>query len=371
MDFQSKFYIPIARAKWYRVRSYALEKLRGSVEDHYALLGPYLAELRKKNPTSLFNIVCDREFTSAPPVFKRLYIGFDALKKGFLHGCWPIVGFDDCFLKTFLGGQLLSTVGIDGNNQMFPIAWAVVEGENYVSWRWFLGQFFNNLEISQGYGWTFISDQQKAHVSTVCKSDNVTNNISETFNAYILKARSKLIVDMLEEIRRMLMQRMHMKREMVSKWSSDICPNIRRKLEKKPLTGKDTWPTVDTPHVLPPHVKKMPGRLKKVRRREVHEDDSHTSRYSKHGSIIKCQIYFLEGHNRRSYPLRTQGASTHVEEGQISQPNRGRGRRGSGRGGRGRGRGEEIQSSTIHVEAMHRERAMTLQGFSVFTGEET
>ncbi|WOL04988.1 hypothetical protein Cni_G13711 [Canna indica] len=131
MDFESKFYIPIARAKWYRVRSYALEKLRGSVEDHYALLGPYLAELRKKNSTSLFNIVCDREFTSAPPVSKWLYIGFDALKKRFLHGCWPIVGFDGCFLKTFLGGQLLSAIGIDKNNQIFPIARAVVEGENY------------------------------------------------------------------------------------------------------------------------------------------------------------------------------------------------------------------------------------------------
>ncbi|WOL08016.1 hypothetical protein Cni_G16768 [Canna indica] len=213
MDFQSKFYIPIARAKWYRVRSYALEKLRGSVEDHYALLGPYLAELRKKNPASLFNTVCDREFTGAPPIFKRLYIGFDALKKEFLHDCRPIIGFDGCFLKTFLGGQLLSVIGIDVNNQMFPIAWAVVEGENYDAWRWFLGLFFDNLEISQGYGWTFISDQQKAvraieeselnrvltelvatsqqahdsliatglkkncqaHVSTVCKYDDVTN----------------------------------------------------------------------------------------------------------------------------------------------------------------------------------------------------
>ncbi|WOL14218.1 hypothetical protein Cni_G22998 [Canna indica] len=136
IDFQFKFYISIARAKWYRVRSYALEKLRGSVEDRYALLGPYLAEPRKKNPASLFNIVCDKEFTGAPPIFKRLYIVFDALKKRFLHDCRPIVGFDGCFLKTFLGGQLLSAIGINGNNQMFPISWAVVEGENYDAWRW-------------------------------------------------------------------------------------------------------------------------------------------------------------------------------------------------------------------------------------------
>ncbi|WOL11842.1 hypothetical protein Cni_G20606 [Canna indica] len=72
----------------------------------------------------------------------------------------------------------------------------------------------------------------QTHVSTICKSDNVINNISETFNAYILKAKSKPIVDMLEKIKRKLMKRMYMKREMVSKWSGDICPNIRRKLEK-------------------------------------------------------------------------------------------------------------------------------------------
>ncbi|WOL20175.1 hypothetical protein Cni_G28978 [Canna indica] len=95
----------------------------------------------------------------APPVFQRLHIGFDALRKGFLQGCRPIIGFDRCFLKTFLGGHLLSAVGRDGNNQMFPIAWAVVKGENYESWSWFLRLLFDDLGIAQGYGLTLISDQ--------------------------------------------------------------------------------------------------------------------------------------------------------------------------------------------------------------------
>ncbi|WOK98488.1 hypothetical protein Cni_G07200 [Canna indica] len=117
--------------KAYRIKWKALRRLRGSVEDHYAMLGSYLAQLRCVNPTNLFSIVCNREFASSPPVFQRLYIGFEGLKKGFLNGCRPIIGFDGCFIKTFLGGQLLSAVGRDGNYQMFPIAWAVVEGENY------------------------------------------------------------------------------------------------------------------------------------------------------------------------------------------------------------------------------------------------
>ncbi|WOL07470.1 hypothetical protein Cni_G16211 [Canna indica] len=44
---------------------------------------------------------------------------------------------------------------------MFPIAWVVVEGENYDSWSWFLGLLFDDLGIDHGYGWTLISDQQK------------------------------------------------------------------------------------------------------------------------------------------------------------------------------------------------------------------
>ena len=48
------------------------------------------------------------------------------------------MGLDGCFLKGEFGGQLLSEVGKDGNNQMFPFAYVVVESENYSSWKWFV-----------------------------------------------------------------------------------------------------------------------------------------------------------------------------------------------------------------------------------------
>ncbi|WOK93432.1 hypothetical protein Cni_G02129 [Canna indica] len=145
-DLLSKFYITIPRMKSYRAKREALKMLRGSVEEHHAMLGAYLTQLRIVNRPSLFNIMCDRAHISAPPVFRRLYIGYDALRK-YLHGCRPIIEFDGCFLKTFLGGQLLSTAGRDGNDQMFPILWVVVEGENYDSWSWFLGLLFDDLLI--------------------------------------------------------------------------------------------------------------------------------------------------------------------------------------------------------------------------------
>ncbi|WOK93441.1 hypothetical protein Cni_G02138 [Canna indica] len=69
--------------------------------------------------------------------FKRTFVGFDALKEGFLGGCRPMISLDRCFLKSEVGGQLLSAVGRDGNNQMFLVYWDVVEGENEDSWRVF------------------------------------------------------------------------------------------------------------------------------------------------------------------------------------------------------------------------------------------
>ena len=47
---------------------------------------------------------------------------------------------------------------------MFPIAWAVVEGENQTSWTWFIQLLMGDLGISDGLGWTIISDQQKENI---------------------------------------------------------------------------------------------------------------------------------------------------------------------------------------------------------------
>ncbi|GFP81698.1 hypothetical protein PHJA_000313100 [Phtheirospermum japonicum] len=97
-------------------------------------------------------------------IFKAFYIGFSSNRKGFLNGCRPVIGFDGCFLKTFLCGALLCATAKDGNNQMYPIAWAVVEIENESCWKWFLNILFEDLRISDGLGYTFISDQQKVSI---------------------------------------------------------------------------------------------------------------------------------------------------------------------------------------------------------------
>ncbi|CAN1136792.1 hypothetical protein LINPERHAP2_LOCUS9673 [Linum perenne] len=49
---------------------------------------------------------------------------------------------------------------------MYIIAWCVVEVESKFSWDWFLEQLQTDLNMGNGAGWCFSSDQQKVAFSS-------------------------------------------------------------------------------------------------------------------------------------------------------------------------------------------------------------
>jgi len=128
----------------YRAKVKAMEKIEGATRDQYKHLRSYVVELTEKNKNSTAKIKCD--LTPHGPVFERMYVCLEACKSAFVTTCMPLIGLDGCFLKGEFGGQLLTAVGKDGNNQMFPIAYAVVESENYSSWKWFVDLLIADLD---------------------------------------------------------------------------------------------------------------------------------------------------------------------------------------------------------------------------------
>ena len=122
----------------------------------------YAVEIIEKNKNNIVKIKCD--LTPHGSVFKRINVCLDVCKSTFATTCRPLIGLDGCFLKGEYGGQLLSTVGKDGNNQMFPIAYAVVESKNYLSWKWFIDLLIVDLDGIREGCWAFISDQQKENI---------------------------------------------------------------------------------------------------------------------------------------------------------------------------------------------------------------
>lgn len=85
------------------------------------------------------------------------------MRRGFLNGYRKIIGPDGCFLKGYVKGELLTAIGRDDNNQMFLLAWALVEVECTESWVWFIKLLKSDLNLGDGYSYTIIIDQQKVY----------------------------------------------------------------------------------------------------------------------------------------------------------------------------------------------------------------
>ncbi|GKD68963.1 mutator type transposase [Tanacetum coccineum] len=107
-----------------------------------------------------------------------------SLLQELLEGCpWP--------------GQILTAVGVDANNGIYPVAYAIVEAESKASWCWFLNLLWEDLVIEANFNYTFISDRQKipleqwsrAYFSGRAKCDLLINNICEVFTRQLVDGR--------------------------------------------------------------------------------------------------------------------------------------------------------------------------------------
>ncbi|KAL6176538.1 hypothetical protein ACLB2K_053171 [Fragaria x ananassa] len=70
------------------------------------------------------------------------------------------------FLAEEYKNQFLA-YGIDGNNGMYPIAWAIVEAETFDAWTWFLTFLREDLDIHHSRHYAFMSDKHKGLEATV------------------------------------------------------------------------------------------------------------------------------------------------------------------------------------------------------------
>nr|KAJ0189575.1 hypothetical protein LSAT_V11C800413560 [Lactuca sativa] len=65
-------------------------------------------------------------------------------------GCRRVIGLDGCFLKGQIKGELLTAVGRDEDNHVYPIAWAVIDVENKDNWTWFIELLVADLDLDCG-----------------------------------------------------------------------------------------------------------------------------------------------------------------------------------------------------------------------------
>ncbi|XP_057529474.1 uncharacterized protein LOC130808054 [Amaranthus tricolor] len=153
----------------------AKKMIVGDDSEEYSRVWDYAEAIRRFNPGSTAIVKCIG-IDTPPPLFQRMYICLPACKEGFVAGCRPIIGVDGAHLKGPFPGVLLTAVGKDGNNNIFPVAWAVVETKNVETWTWFLNLLVEDLKsvspssscVEAGCeDFTFMSDRQKGLIEAL------------------------------------------------------------------------------------------------------------------------------------------------------------------------------------------------------------
>ncbi|XP_023761534.1 uncharacterized protein LOC111909973 [Lactuca sativa] len=161
------FNINVSVGQCRNVKRFALCEIEGDLKDHYSKLWDYGAEIKRANPGSHVEVYVQPQNNSTV-VFERFYVSFKGVIDGWLDGCRKVIGIDGCFLKGICKGELLSVVGRDGNNNIYPIAWAVVNVENKNTWKWLLENLMEDIdEGGNGNGITLMSDGHKGIMEAV------------------------------------------------------------------------------------------------------------------------------------------------------------------------------------------------------------
>nr|GEX72476.1 transposase, MuDR, MULE transposase domain protein [Tanacetum cinerariifolium] len=122
-DMRVDWKIDISYKRAWGGRNMALHIINGSHVDSFSQL-PYYYNLKLANEGTVTHI-----HTDADERFEMLYVGFGFAFRSFLRYMRPLIIIDGAHLKgNYLGTNLLA-VGMDGNNQIIPLATGVSQGK--------------------------------------------------------------------------------------------------------------------------------------------------------------------------------------------------------------------------------------------------
>ncbi|XP_031378485.1 uncharacterized protein LOC116193879 [Punica granatum] len=261
--------------------------VEGSERLQYQKLWDYCEELRRQNPNSTFDLTVHRPTLELPPTFD---ICFNANVQGFKEGCRPFIGLDECFLKGYYGGQLLSAVAQDVNRHFYVIAVAVVEQESRDTWSWFLRNLLGDIgQYSDNESYKF-----QVWKMPQCK---VVDLGAGTCNCRMWQLTGILCA---HAIACMAYNNLEPDKFIHSwysteRWRATYVPYI------EPITGESDWHCTELPPIEPPAFKRPAGRPKQRRRHSNGEASTsgNSSRATRKYGEIHCSRCGEAGHNIR------------------------------------------------------------------------
>ncbi|XP_078170416.1 uncharacterized protein LOC144564689 [Carex rostrata] len=155
--------------KLWRGKELAIARAFGSWEGSYGLIVPLLEAIKRSNPGTQYKIV-------SKPTTKPGY-------RFFMRAAWawgpciavvghlrPVISIDACFLSGRYKGKLLIVTGYDAENQLIPLAFGLVENEDFENWGWFM-KWVREFVIGRNRYMCVVSDRHKGIKNVFIQDD--------------------------------------------------------------------------------------------------------------------------------------------------------------------------------------------------------
>ncbi|XP_048615862.1 uncharacterized protein LOC125588518 [Brassica napus] len=165
-EMKRRYNIIISPPQSQVARRMIFDKLQAETNEQFARLRDYEHEIKRTNKNTTVEINTIRR-EDGEEIFSQIYICFEALKRSWKANCRPIIGLDGTFLKHSVQGMILTAIGRDPNNQIYPIAWAVVSAENNDNWEWFVHKLKLDLDLGEGENISIISNMHRSLIHGV------------------------------------------------------------------------------------------------------------------------------------------------------------------------------------------------------------
>ncbi|XP_057740446.1 uncharacterized protein LOC130957614 [Arachis stenosperma] len=172
-EVQSKFNYTISYRKAWLAKQRAVEKIFGGWEASYEALPIWFEAMCHREPSAVVHFETmpayqGDELVGDIRVLHRVFWSYYPCIRAFRH-CKPVVQVDGTHLYGKYKGCLLVAVSQDGNNNIVPIAFAVVEGETSDAWHFFLSNLRQHVVTRDGIG--LISDRHESINAAVERSN--------------------------------------------------------------------------------------------------------------------------------------------------------------------------------------------------------
>ncbi|XP_057734760.1 uncharacterized protein LOC130950259 [Arachis stenosperma] len=209
-EVQSKFNYTTSYRKAWLAKQKAIANLFGDWEASYEALPLWFEAMVQKDLSAAVEIETvpayqGDEVVQDVRILTRIFWSFYPCIRAF-RSCKPIIQIDGTHLYGKYKGALLVAVSQDGNGNIVPLVFAVVEGETSDAWHFFLTHLCTHVVTRDSVG--LISDRHDSITSAIARSNgswepprairmfcvrHIASNFSRNFKATYLQ---KLIVNM-------------------------------------------------------------------------------------------------------------------------------------------------------------------------------